>query len=106
MPQQMRYAPMMPAPPWKVLVLSCATALLAAPLRPAAHASAPSVSRGSRIDFVRDIKPILANHCFACHGPDPGPRKAGLRLDLRQEAFKEARSGARTIVPGKSAESE
>src|SRR5215510_4640319 len=39
-----------------------------------------------KISFTRQIKPILANKCFACHGPDEKERKAELRLDLRDEA--------------------
>src|SRR5207244_5081596 len=39
-----------------------------------------------RISFTRQIKPILANKCFACHGPDEKERKAELRLDVRHEA--------------------
>ena len=35
-----------------------------------------------KIDFNRDIKPLLSNRCFACHGPDEGKRKAKLRLDV------------------------
>ena len=36
----------------------------------------------SPLSFNRDIRPILANHCFACHGPDAGQREAELRLDV------------------------
>ena len=37
------------------------------------------------VDFQRDVRPILANHCFKCHGPDDKARKAKLRLDVRPE---------------------
>ena len=55
----------------------------------------------ARIDFNRDIRPILSNNCFQCHGPDAKQRKADLRLDQRDAAV---RHGA--LVPGKSGESE
>ena len=37
-------------------------------------------------DFSRDIQPLLAEHCYACHGPDEAARKGGLRLDVGDEA--------------------
>ncbi len=40
-----------------------------------------------KLDYNRDIRPILSNHCFACHGPDSGNRQADLRLDQRQPAI-------------------
>src|SRR5258708_11925886 len=39
-----------------------------------------------KVDFTREIRPILANHCWSCHGPDEHQRKAGLRLDSAQGA--------------------
>ena len=51
------------------------------------------------ISFNRDVLPILANHCFACHGPDAGQREADLRLDL-EVAAKADRDGSFAIKPG------
>lgn len=53
------------------------------------------------IVFNRDIQPILANHCFPCHGPDEMERKSGLRLDQRDGALKGGKSDGPAIVPGK-----
>jgi len=58
------------------------------------------------VRFNRDILPILADHCFTCHGFDPAGRQAGLRLDTRAGALTELESGARAVVPGDLAASE
>ncbi len=57
-------------------------------------------------DFSRDVRPILSQHCFKCHGPDDKARKGGLRLDIRESAMKEAKSGGLALVPGKPDQSE
>jgi mono/diheme cytochrome c family protein len=58
-----------------------------------------------KVDFDRDIRPILSDNCFACHGPDANQRKARLRLDTREGALGELKSGAHAIVPGKTDDS-
>ena len=58
------------------------------------------------ITYNRDIRPILSDNCFNCHGSDAASRKGGLRLDERDAALKGGKSGAHAIVPGKPAESE
>jgi hypothetical protein len=54
----------------------------------------------AEISFNRDIRPIMADTCFRCHGPDKGARMMGLRLDIRDEALKTTKTGVTPIVPG------
>src|SRR5688572_8004944 len=56
--------------------------------------------------FTSSVRPILAQYCFKCHGPDATARKANLRLDQRERALAAAESGATPIVPGKPEMSE
>ncbi|MFO1023184.1 MAG: PSD1 and planctomycete cytochrome C domain-containing protein [Planctomycetales bacterium] len=65
-----------------------------------------SSAQGAPLRFNRDVRPILSNHCFQCHGPDSANRKAGLRLDQREQALKPAESGEPAILPGKPDASE
>lgn len=54
----------------------------------------------STIDFRRDIRPILSDKCYACHGPDSHSRAGGFRLDQQESALGTADSGEHPIVPG------
>src|ERR1700680_4084246 len=63
-------------------------------------ASSALVLHGAPVSFNRDIRPIMSDTCFRCHGPDKSSRMAGLRLDMRQEALKPTKSGITPIVPG------
>ena len=66
----------------------------------------PALRAADAPDFNREVRPILSNNCFKCHGPDDKARKSKLRLDVREEALKPAKSGDVAIVPGKVDESE
>src|SRR5882724_8728988 len=66
---------------------------------------AASPSGQPEVDYNRDIRPIFSENCYACHGPDQNKRKAGLRLDRKEEAFLQLKSGNYAIVPGDPAKS-
>ena len=62
-------------------------------------------ARGEKVDFAREIRPLLSKNCFGCHGHDAGHRKAKLRLDTRDGALAKRRGGAAAVVPGDSVKS-
>src|SRR5690349_16794553 len=64
-----------------------------------------AAARAARVDYNRDVLPILADNCYKCHGPDEKARKAKLRLDTKDGAFR-VRDGIAVLVPGKSGQSE
>jgi hypothetical protein len=65
------------------------------------HASCVSAAGRPQIQFNRDIRPILSQKCFACHGPDEEAREADLRLDIKDGLFGAVSDGV-AVVPGKT----
>ncbi len=59
-----------------------------------------------KVDFNFDIRPILVQNCYLCHGPDPSSRKAKLRLDTYEGATAALKDGGYAVVPGKPSNSE
>ena len=93
--------------------LRLATAVLLSTVASTAQADAPDSVRREpvrtepvRPDFGREVRPLLARHCFSCHGPDDEARQGGLRLDERATAVQPAKSGRAAVVPGDAAASE
>lgn len=80
-------------------------ALLCAVVSFAPPASAEA-AEPAKLEYNRDVRPILADACFRCHGFDPHTREAQLRLDVRDAALRPAESSKLPIVPGRPEQSE
>jgi hypothetical protein len=89
---------------WKILltihvgglVLLGALSLTGRAAPPVKSARPTPLAKPSAIEFNRDIRPLLSENCFICHGPDANKRMAGLRLDVRENAITKG-----AIVPGR-----
>jgi mono/diheme cytochrome c family protein len=93
--------------PIVAMLLAGLAGILGGPTGRAGEADTGKPARGPKpIDFTRDIRPILADRCYQCHGPDPKQRKGKLRLDNRRDAMAPAASGSPALVPGNLDESE
>ena len=92
--------PLTPILFWSVLVCFCFAVLGLSSV-----SAEQSESTQATVNYNLDVRPILADNCFACHGPDAKTREANLRLDTKAGAFSEP-SGYPVIVPGKPEESE
>jgi len=66
----------------------------------------PPVNAAEKLQFNRDVRPILSDKCSLCHGTDANRREGNLRFDESASAFKPAESGATAIVPGSADKSE
>jgi Protein of unknown function (DUF1553)/Protein of unknown function (DUF1549)/Planctomycete cytochrome C/Concanavalin A-like lectin/glucanases superfamily len=86
-------------------VVRCGSLVVIAILLSGCHRSSINTA-GRSLDFNQDVQPILAARCFACHGPDPEMRKAGLRLDLGEHATRRRPGRPDAIVPGHPEKSE
>jgi mono/diheme cytochrome c family protein len=87
------------------LVFGLALSLVQAGLWLLAPGFLPLAAADDRIDYNRQIRRLLSENCYRCHGPDAQQRQAGLRLDLQESAFGVLESGATAIVAGDAAAS-
>ena len=80
--------------------ISRARGVLSAILTPLLLAGSAVAAGTEEVDYLTEVRPILARSCFACHGQDEEQRAKGLRVDRRDFATKELEDGTQAIVPG------
>jgi hypothetical protein len=98
--------------PWLLGAGVCMSAILAFAPSFTRGSAAPGPAKPSRpaaagtrtVSYLREVRPILAQHCYQCHGPDEATRKAKLRLDSKDQAFSR-RHGKPVIAPAEPAQS-
>ncbi|MEY4336848.1 MAG: hypothetical protein RLZZ45_1767, partial [Bacteroidota bacterium] len=89
------------------LILSCALFFSRSPIKLPEEVATEYAGLEEDIDFNRDVKKILSDKCFTCHGPDAKKQKADLRLDLADFAYEHvSESGLKAIKPGSISRSE
>ena len=66
----------------------------------------PALAAGEEVDFNFQVRPLLSDRCFACHGPDSRARKKDLRLDTKKGLFKKLEEGLYVVKPGDINQSE
>ena len=96
----------LPAPNWQNLVAMDWQHLFAEDRKGSAVAAPVAAELPEAVTFNTHIQPILSENCYHCHGPDSGSRKADLRLDRAEFAFKPLKSGQPAIIKGQPGTSE